>query len=75
MRFFFDIRDDLMFTPDAEGLELASLAMAEHEAVKAAAALGADLFPSNVSQLTVTVRDGSRALLEVEVRISKRRLG
>ena len=75
MRFFFDIRDDLTATSDTEGMEFPSVAMAQTEAIRAAAELGSELFLSNISQLTITVRDDSRALLEVEVRMSKRVFG
>lgn len=44
-RFYFDVREGVMFIPDEEGVEFDSLDAAEHEAARAAADIGRDRLP------------------------------
>jgi hypothetical protein len=59
-RFYFDVWDGGGFTRDDEGLELASLEAAEHEARRTAAGIGHDRLPKgDTHEITVKVRDDS----------------
>lgn len=63
--FYLDIREGTSFTPDGEGLEFDSLAVAEREAAIAAAEIGRDRLPKGDSrEVTVEVRNehGERVL-------------
>ncbi len=74
MRYFFDIRDDFYAAEDNDGEELAGIEAARREAVRVASSIAGDLFASEGSAITVTVRDENRPVFEVNVNISRRNL-
>ena len=49
-RFYFDLREGGMFSPDDEGIEFPDLNAAEREAAEAAAAIGRDRLPKGGSR-------------------------
>jgi hypothetical protein len=60
-RFYFDVREGTLFTPDDEGLEFDSLDRAEHEAAETAAEIGRDRLPKNdTREVVVEVRNEHR---------------
>jgi hypothetical protein len=60
-RFYFDVREGESFTPDDEGLELASLDAAERMAAEAAAEIGRDQLPKGgVREVTIELRNEHR---------------
>jgi len=60
-RYHFDVREGALFTPDDQGLEFASLEVAEYEAACAAAEIGRDRLPKGDSrEITVEVRNEHR---------------
>jgi len=67
-RFYFDVREGTSFTPDEEGLDFASLDVAERMAAEAAAEIGRDRLPKgDTRDITVEVRNdhGQRVLTVV----------
>jgi hypothetical protein len=66
-RFFFDFREGDTLSPDEEGVDFPDVMTAELEAMRAAADVGAEVFPSGrASVLTVEVRsETGRRLTEV----------
>jgi hypothetical protein len=60
-RYYFDVREGALFTPDEEGLEFASLDAAERMAAEAAAEIGRDRLPKGESrEITVEVSNEHR---------------
>lgn len=60
-RYYFEVREGLSFTEDRDGLEFASRAMAEEEAVRAAVSIAGDCLPQgNVRDVAVEVLDEHR---------------
>jgi hypothetical protein len=60
-RYYFDVREGALFTPDDQGLEFASLDAAERMAAEAAADIGRDRLPKGDSrEITVEVRNEHR---------------
>jgi hypothetical protein len=68
-RFYFDVREGEKFTPDEEGLDLASLEAAKREFKVAAAAIGHERLPKeDAREVMVKVRDaGGRRVFFVTV--------
>lgn len=57
-RFYCDVREGDKFTPDELGLEFTSLDVAEHQAARAAAAIGRERLPQDDSrEVTVEVKN------------------
>ena len=60
-RFYFDLREGGMFSPDDEGVEFPDLNAAEREAAEAAAAIGRDRLPKGGSrEINMEVRNEHR---------------
>jgi hypothetical protein len=60
-RYYFDVREGALFTPDDQGQEFASLDAAERMAAEAAADIGRDRLPKGDSrEVTVEVRNEHR---------------
>ena len=74
-RFYFDVSVGDDFTRDDVGFDYESLAVAEHEATRAAAEISQDALPRRrASEVCVRVRDGDGLLLfTVEVTMNLRR--
>jgi hypothetical protein len=75
-RFYFDVREGAIFTPDDEGLEFASLDAAERMAAESAAEIGRDRLPKgDARDVTVEVRNEHRQrVLTVTVSIEVHRV-
>ena len=75
-RFYFDLREGGMFSPDDEGLEFPDLNAAEREAAEAAAAIGRDRLPKGGSrEINMEVRNEHRQrLLTVTVSLHVERV-
>lgn len=57
-RYYFDVREGALFTPDQDGVVFDSLDKAEHEAARAAAEIGRDRLPNGDSrEIIVEVRN------------------
>jgi hypothetical protein len=68
-RFFFDFQDGSEFTPDNQGVELASLHEARAEATRALAEVAKDLLPDDgcEHELSIVVREGDRPVLHTKL--------
>jgi hypothetical protein len=72
MRFYFDIHDDYYSAQDEQGIDLANAEAARQHANKVATSVACDVFEASGSQLTVTVRDGTRPLFALVLTLSLR---
>jgi hypothetical protein len=70
MRYYFDIRDDFYAVSDADGGDFATVDEARREAIAIAVSIARDVFNASGSQLTVTVRDEVKPLLELTLTLS-----
>lgn len=60
-RFYFDVRDGAIFTPDDKGVEFDSFDAAEREAASTAAEIGRDRLPKgDTREVTVEVKNEHR---------------
>jgi len=75
MRYYFDIRDDLLAVSDGEGTEYASLEAARKEAIIAVTSIARDVFTAKGSQVTVTVRNEQGPLFEMTVTLDCKEIG
>lgn len=74
-RFYFDVRAGAECISDPEGLELDTLEIAEHEAMRTALALGRDWLP-RAREIRVDVKDEQRRpLVSLTVALTIERAG
>ena len=73
-RYYFDVREGGRATIDNEGLELADIRGAEHEAIASAAAIAGELFPAHgADEVIIDVRDATRSVLSVSIALRVQR--
>ena len=65
MHFYFDVRDDFYAFRDTDGLEFPDVETAKNEAIAVATSIAQDVFNAGGSEVSVTVRDEIRSVLEV----------
>jgi hypothetical protein len=65
--YHFDYRDDEKLVPDPEGTEVPDLETARFEAIRILAELARDIERPDHNVLSIEVRDGHKAILQVSL--------
>ena len=69
MRFYFDVHDEIYSAVDNDGTTLPQVEDARKQANHIATAIARDVFDTNGSKLSVTVRDQNKILFVMTIRL------